>query len=69
MSFRLELAFGNGKPKHYEVGCDYCEAIGHFPTACFDTFPKAFEAAIREGWDAEEDAHGRVRYSCPCCNK
>ena len=67
MGFRLELAFGNGKPKYWEVGCDYCTAISHFPVERFATFPDAFNQSFREGWDCKQDGHGRHHYSCPSC--
>lgn len=67
MPFRLELAHGNGKPRYWEVLCDYCEVVASFACAEHPDFPAAFKHAMSSGWDAEQDARGRVRYSCPSC--
>lgn len=67
MGFRLELAHGTGKPRFWEVACDHCEVMGHFPIAAFTHFPAAFEEAVRLGWDVNADARGTARYSCPDC--
>ena len=66
MSFRLELAHGNGRPRYWEVSCDYCEVVGSFPVAEFPDFPAAFDRAVSLGWTMPEEVRG-IRYSCPSC--
>ncbi len=66
MSFRLELAHGNGHPRYWEVSCDYCEVVGSFLFTQFTDFPAAFKHAVLSGWGVVETVRG-VRYSCPSC--
>ncbi len=66
MSFRLELGAENGKPRYWEVSCDFCEVVGSFPFAQFTDFPAAFKHAVLSGWSVAETARG-IRYSCPSC--
>ena len=66
MSFRLELAHGNGRPRYWEVLCDFCEVVAHFPCVDFDAFTDAAERARALGWDTERGAR-RLMYLCPQC--
>ena len=66
MSFRLELGAENGKPRYWEVHCDYCEVVGSFPVSEFPDFPAAFDRAVSLGWTLPECVRG-IRYSCPSC--
>ncbi len=66
MGFRMEFSNGNGRPRFWEVSCDYCEMVGHFPIAEYPDFPAAFWEALRLGWDVNQGPRG-TRYTCPTC--
>lgn len=66
MSFRVEFPNGNGRPRFWEVGCDFCEVVGSLSLHEFPDFPSAFERVVKLGWDVVETARG-LRYACPQC--
>ncbi len=69
MPFRMEITYGAGKVKRWEVLCDFCPMIYHYSITQFSTFPNAAKAALEDGWRIGEDGHGRIRYTCPKCEK
>ncbi len=69
MSFRMEFPWGNGKPKRWEVLCDFCPIIEHFSLTLFPDFPAAFAAAEGTGWEVLDNNKGRQMYRCPICKR